>query len=99
MSLGPTESSVSIVVPALNEESHVGHLLSDIRRQTRRPQEVIVVDAGSHDRTVAVAREFAEVRILYGERPVARGRNMGGLEAGRDVVGFLHAHGPVPETF
>jgi glycosyltransferase involved in cell wall biosynthesis len=90
---------VSIVVPVLNEEGHVGHLLSDIRRQTRRPQEVIVVDAGSHDRTVAVAREFAEVRILYGERPVARGRNMGGLEAGGDVVVFLDADVRLPETF
>ena len=99
MSLGPTESSVSIVVPALNEESHVGHLLSDIRRQTRRAQEVIVVDAGSHDRTVAVAREFAEVRILHGESPVARGRNLGGLKAGGDIVVFLDADTRLPETF
>jgi glycosyltransferase involved in cell wall biosynthesis len=99
MSLGPTELSVSIVVPALNEESHLGHLLSDIRRQTRRPQEVIVVDAGSCDRTVAVAREFAEVRILHGEPPVARGRNLGGMEAGGDVVIFLDADVRLPETF
>ena len=102
MSLGPKESSgtsVSIVVPALNEERHVGHLLSDIMRQTRRPQEVIVVDAGSHDRTVAVAREFAETLVLHGERPVARGRNLGGLKASGDVVIFIDADARLPETF
>ena len=92
-------ASVSVVVPALNEERHVGHLLSDIRRQTRRPQEVIVVDAGSHDGTVAVAREFDEVHLLHGERPVARGRNLGGLTAGGEVVVFLDADVRLPETF
>ncbi len=102
VSPGPTEASgtsVSVVVPALNEERHVGHLLSDIRRQTRRPQEVIVVDAGSRDGTVAVAREFAGVRILHGERPVARGRNLGGQEASGDVVIFLDADVRLPGTF
>ena len=102
MSSGSPEASatsVSVVVPALNEERHVGHLLSDIRRQTRSPQEVIVVDAGSHDGTVAVAREFAGVRILHGERPVARGRNLGGLKAVGDIVVFLDADVRLPETF
>ena len=102
MSSGSPEASatsVSVVVPALNEERYVGHLLSDIRRQTRRPQEVIVVDAGSHDGTVALAREFAGVRVLHGERPVARGRNLGGLKAGGDVVVFLDADVRLPETF
>jgi glycosyltransferase involved in cell wall biosynthesis len=47
--------SVSVVVPALNEERHVGHLLGDIRRQSRKPREVILVDAASDDGTVAVA--------------------------------------------
>ncbi len=91
--------SVSVVVPALNEERHVGHLLGDIERQTRRPQEVIVVDAGSHDGTVAVAEGFAGVRVLHGERPVARGRNLGGRSASGDVVIFLDADTRLPEAF
>jgi glycosyltransferase involved in cell wall biosynthesis len=99
VSTGPREPSVSVVVPALNEERHIGHLLRDIGRQTRRPWEVIVVDAGSHDGTVAVAREFAGVRVLHGEPPVARGRNLGGRSTSGDVVVFLDADARLPETF
>jgi glycosyltransferase involved in cell wall biosynthesis len=91
--------SVSVIVPALNEERHIGHLIGDIGRQTRRPQEVIVVDAGSHDGTVAVARQFAGVRVLHGERPVARGRNLGGQSASGDVMVFLDADVRLTETF
>ena len=47
---------VSVVIPALNEERHLGQLLSDIRRQSLRPEEVIVVDAGSRDATVRIAK-------------------------------------------
>ena len=43
-----TEStSLSVVIPALNEESHIGSLLSDVFEQTRKADEVIVVDDGS----------------------------------------------------
>ncbi len=35
---------VSVVIPALNEERHLGQLLSDIQRQRLRLEEVIVVD-------------------------------------------------------
>jgi glycosyltransferase involved in cell wall biosynthesis len=91
--------SVSVVVPALNEERHVGHLLGDIRRQSRKPREVILVDAASDDGTVAVAERFEGVRILRGERPVARGRNLGGRSASGEVVVFLDADTRLPETF
>ena len=91
--------SVSVVVPALNEERLVGNLLSDLERQTRKPQEVILVDAGSDDDTVAVAQGFANVRVLHGERPVAKGRNLGGLNASGHIVIFLDADARLPETF
>ena len=95
----PQAVSLSVVVPALNEERHLGHLLGDLLRQTRRPDEVIVVDAGSEDATVAVGGQFAGVRVLHGERPVARGRNLGGWSASGDVVVFLDADARLPATF
>src|SRR5215212_7357661 len=96
---GSQTVSVSVVVPALNEERHVGNLLSDLEHQTRRPREVILGDAGSDDDTVAVAQGFTGVRILHGERPVARGRNLGGRSASGDVVIFLDADTRLPEAF
>jgi glycosyltransferase involved in cell wall biosynthesis len=99
MSTSSTAVTVSVVVPALNEERHLGHLLRDLGRQTRKPQEVIVVDAGSHDGTVAVAQGFAGVVVLHGQRPVAMGRNLGGRSTRGDAVVFLDADARLPETF
>ena len=53
---------MSVVIPALNEERHLGQLLSDIQRQSRRPDEVIVVDAGSSDATFRIASALLNSR-------------------------------------
>ncbi|HEY6580022.1 MAG TPA: glycosyltransferase [Rubrobacter sp.] len=89
---------LSAVIPALNEERHLGGLLSDIERQTRSPDEVIVVDAGSSDATVRIA-ECSRAAVLHGEPPVARGRNLGGYAATGDLIFFLDADTRLPRTF
>jgi glycosyltransferase involved in cell wall biosynthesis len=89
---------LSVVIPALNEERHLGQLLSDIRRQSLRPEEVIVVDAGSHDATVLIAK-LAYTTVLHGEPPVARGRNLGGYAATGDLIFFLDADTRLPHNF
>jgi 4,4'-diaponeurosporenoate glycosyltransferase len=89
---------VSVVIPALNEERHLGQLLSDIQRQSLRPAEVIVVDAGSCDATVRIAKH-SPTKVLYSEPPVARGRNVGGFSAKGNLIFFLDADTRSPETF
>ena len=89
---------LSVVIPALNEERHLGQLLSDLQRQSRRPDEIIVVDAGSSDATVHIAKRSQAV-VLHGEPPIARGRNLGGYSATGDLIFFLDADTRLPETF
>jgi glycosyltransferase involved in cell wall biosynthesis len=89
---------MSVVIPALNEERHLGQLLSDIQRQTQSPDEVIVVDAGSADATVHIAKRSQAV-VLHSEPPIARGRNLGGYNATGDLIFFLDADTRLPETF
>lgn len=89
----------SVVIPTLNEERHVGRLLSDIERQTRRPEEIIVADAGSHDGTVSVVKRHPGVALVPATPPVACGRNAGGRAATGDVIVFLDADVRLPETF
>ena len=49
-------NKLSVIIPTLNEERHVGALLSDIAAQTRQLDEVLVVDASSTDGTVQVVQ-------------------------------------------
>ncbi len=92
-------SKLSIIIPTLNEERHIGSLLSDIAAQTREPEEVLVVDAGSTDGTVPATRRYPFAKLLEGEPPVACGRNLGGRSATGEVLIFLDADVRLPPSF
>jgi len=56
--------SLSVVVPAFNEEGAILHTIEDIRREmdaTGVPYEIIVIDDGSEDRTLEIARQTGVV--------------------------------------
>ena len=80
---------ISLVVPTLNEERSLPSLLNAIRRQTAE-HEVIVVDSGSQDRTLDIARDH-KVRTLV-TRPGRGPALCFGAAASRgEVLLFLHA--------
>lgn len=84
--------SVSIVIPAYNEESHLRGCLEAIARQTVRPLEVIVVDNNSSDATVAIARSFPFVTLLSEKRQgVLYARDCGYNTAKGEIIGRLDA--------
>jgi glycosyltransferase involved in cell wall biosynthesis len=95
------EFDVSLVVPVRNEEKSLPALLDSVRRQTRRPAEVIVVDGGSTDATVKVARELAaasgteialNLRVIEAtEATPGRGRNIGIAAARTEWVALTDA--------
>ena len=51
-----TPVTISVVVPSRNDAAFLGHCLDAVARQTRPPDEVVVVDADSTDATAAIAR-------------------------------------------
>jgi len=63
---------VTVVVPALDEERFLGRCLDSIRRQDYRNLQVVVVDGGSSDRTVAVVEQHMaaddRVELLHSPR-------------------------------
>lgn len=58
---------VSIVIPALNEETNLGNLLTELDEALSEIRdfsfEILVIDDGSTDGTAAVAGKFARVRV------------------------------------
>lgn len=87
---------ISLVIPVRNEEHSLRELLASIAGQTRRPDEVILVDGGSTDRTVAVARELTagdpRVQVIEaGDATPGRGRNVGIAAAKFDHIALTDA--------
>ena len=75
-------AGVSLVVPVLDEAGSVGSLLRSIDEQVRPPDEIVIVDGGSTDGTVATIRRLtrgdARYRLLEGGASTpGRGRNLG----------------------
>lgn len=81
----------TVVIPALNEEVNLRRCLEALSRQTLPPFEVIVVDGGSTDATVEVARSFGARVIVLGARGIARARERGFSEAQTDVIASTDA--------
>lgn len=86
---------ISVVIPVLNEEARLGRALEELGR-IDGIGEMIVVDGGSIDRTVAIARSFAGVKVIEASRGRARQMNAGAEAAGGEVLLFLHADVSLP---
>jgi glycosyltransferase involved in cell wall biosynthesis len=54
----------SVVIRCHNEEKHIGKLLDSIMQQSISDVEIVVVDSGSTDRTVAIAQQYP-VRLVH----------------------------------
>lgn len=54
------EATVDVVIPALNEERTILLCLASVFRQTLKPRRVILIDDGSSDRTMDLARDFCD---------------------------------------
>jgi glycosyltransferase involved in cell wall biosynthesis len=85
---------LSIVIRSYNEEAHIAKLLLGIREQTLQPVEVILVDSGSTDSTVAIAAALGARVVPIARRDFTFGRalNLGCGEATGDILVFASAH-------
>lgn len=84
---------ISVVIRCFNEASHIGKLLHGIRSQSVACQ-VVVVDSGSTDGTVEIARGFDVdlIQIRPEDFSFGRALNIGCDAATGDVLVFASAH-------
>lgn len=86
--------SISVIIPALNEEACLGETLRSVC--TEQPREILVVDGGSSDATCELVLRrtgsvSCRVRLLHGPRGRAAQMNHGAAHATGNVLLFLHA--------
>lgn len=88
---------ISIIIPVFNNEDSIGECLAHLVAHGRGA-EIIVVDGGSEDSTVAIAQEYP-VRVFG----CAFGRsvqlNYGASKASKDILYFLDPETLPPEDF
>ncbi len=89
-------SSLSIVVPTLNEAPGIVSFLQPLQRLRERGVELILADGGSRDGTVAAASPLVD-RVRSSPRGRALQMNAGAAHAGGDVLLFLHADARLPD--
>lgn len=86
---------LSVIVPVLDEAAQVTAAVASLAALDG-PPEVVVVDGGSRDDTVALARAAGAHRVLETGAGRARQMNAGARAAAGDVLLFLHADVRLP---
>ena len=86
------ELTLSLIVPVYNEETYLDACLSAIANQTIPPDEVIVVDNGSTDKTRQIAKQYRFIKIVQESRKgVLYARNKGFVLARGDIIARIDA--------
>ena len=92
----PERTSISIIIPTLNEADFIAGTLASIPREPGL--EVIVVDGGSRDDTPVIAQSLGAL-VLFSSPGRARQMNLGAATSNGDILLFLHADTRLPEGF
>lgn len=94
--------NVSIVIRCKNEEKTIARTIQSIWDQTIKPQEIIVVDNNSSDKTVGIARKLGCRIVSINPSPFthAFSCNEGAKHAKGDFIVFTNAHSlPISNTW
>jgi hypothetical protein len=85
-------TNISVIVPTLNEERYLPKCLSSLLNQSRNEiREIIVVDGGSVDGTVDVARKYSDKVLVEPGKAVGASRNIGATKAKGEILAFIDA--------
>jgi glycosyltransferase involved in cell wall biosynthesis len=95
----PETPSISLVIPAYNEEAYLGACLdAAVKHAGPKACEIIVVDNDSTDRTREVAQRYPQVVYLFEPRKgITKARQCGYLHSRGDILAFVDADTIMPE--
>lgn len=83
---------ISVIIPALDEENYIENCLKSVKNQDYKGNyEIIVADGMSKDKTVSIAKKFADRVVTVEKRGISAGRNAGAEIAKGKVLLFADA--------
>lgn len=91
--------TISVVIPAYNEERYLPKTLESIKQLDRKPDEVLVVDGGSKDNTSIVAKQHGAKVLLVPHRGIGFARQKGLERATGDIVAFTDSDTVLPHDW
>jgi rSAM/selenodomain-associated transferase 2 len=87
---------ISVIIPVINEANNITKISRDLLDNSEI--EIIVVDGGSQDETVKIARQLG-LKVISSERGRAKQMNFGASVARGEILLFLHADTQLPLGF
>ena len=91
--------TVSVILPAYNEEKYIEKCIQSILNQSIPAEEVIVVDNNSTDKTVEIAKKYPVKIVLEKTQGIIATRNHGFDLATSDIIARTDADSEVPYTW
>ncbi|KKR02961.1 MAG: Glycosyl transferase family 2 [Microgenomates group bacterium GW2011_GWC1_39_12] len=91
--------TISVVIPAYNEEELLPKTLASLSQLDRKPDEIIVVDASSTDKTAEMARNAGAVVVTVPKKTIGFSRQQGLLKATGDIVATTDADAILPHDW
>lgn len=90
---------VSIVIPTYNSERTLRHCLSSIESQdySKEDVEILVVDGGSQDKTVDIARHYTPHILSNDLKTGEAGKAVGCHHARHEIIGFVDSDNILPD--
>ena len=89
---------ISVIVPALNEEKYIKNLLASLKKQNFRDFDIIVVDGGSTDETVAISKTFGASTLILPKVKEFPSRNKAAEIATGEILLFTGADVIFPDN-
>jgi glycosyltransferase involved in cell wall biosynthesis len=91
-------TELSVIIPTFLEEKYIAKTLSRLVN-LKHAIEIVVVDGGSQDSTVNIAKQFTDKVYPIRERGISRARNHGAKKASANILLFLDSDVYPPPNF